>query len=197
LIALDRDRIVAKQRLRSAFTERRNCVPAREADLAGRALAAALLEERRVREARRVALYAASGGELPTRVTFEVLASTRAARLFPRIQGAEIVWARIDSWDELSSGQFGVPEPGGAPISDGLDRRDVVLVPGLAFDRAGWRLGRGGGHYDRAFSVSTDAPWLIGVGYAFQWIAEVPHDSRDRRVDAIVTEHGWVWRARG
>jgi 5-formyltetrahydrofolate cyclo-ligase len=67
----------------------------------------------------------------------------------------------------------------------------------MAFDRSGWRLGRGGGHYDRAFSESPGDPWLVGVGYAFQWIAEVPHDSRDRRVDAIVTENGWVWRARG
>jgi 5-formyltetrahydrofolate cyclo-ligase len=78
-----------------------------------------------------------------------------------------------------------------------LTRNDVVLLPGVAFDRNGWRLGRGGGHYDRAFPPGAESPWLVGVGYSFQWLAEVPHDSRDRRVDAIVTEHGWVWRARG
>ena len=108
-----------------------------------------------------------------------------------------MVWARAEDWDELTLDRFGIPSPGSPSIEDGLNRRDVVLAPGLAFDRAGWRLGRGGGHYDRAFPGSGDDPWLVGVGYAFQWITDVPHDSRDRRVDAIVTEHGWVWRARG
>jgi 5-formyltetrahydrofolate cyclo-ligase len=191
------DGAVAKQRLRSVFAQRRNRVSPHESELAGRTVAAAILEDRRVRDAKRVALYAASGGEIPTRPTFEALGSIRAVRLLPRIEGAEMVWVRVEDWDELLLGRFGVPAPGAAPIPGGLNRGDVVLLPGLAFDRAGWRLGRGGGHYDRAFPESNDDPWLVGVGFAFQWIAVVPHDSRDRRVDAIVTEHGWVWHARG
>ena len=160
-------------------------------------MAAALLEEKRVRGANRVALYAASAGELPTRMIFEALGSIRAVRLLPRLEGEQMIWARVEDWDELAPDRFGIPSPASPPIEDGLNRGDVVLAPGVAFDRAGWRLGRGGGHYDRAFREANDAPWLVGVGFAFQWIADVPHDSRDRRVDAIVTEHGWVWRARG
>ena len=191
------DGVVAKQRLRSAIAQRRNAVSAHEAELAARAVAGAVLEERRIRDATRVALYAASAGELPTRMTFDALGSIGAVRLLPRIDGEEIVWARVERWDELVKGRYGVPSPRSAPISARLNRCDVVLVPGMAFDRGGWRLGRGGGHYDRAFPESSDDPWLVGVAYQFQWVAEVPHDSRDRRVDAIVTEHGWVWRARG
>jgi 5-formyltetrahydrofolate cyclo-ligase len=103
----------------------------------------------------------------------------------------------VDDWDALAPGRFGVLEPLDSD-TERLSPADVVIVPGVAFDRSGWRLGRGGGHYDRAFPSGAPSPWLVGVGYSFQWIAEVPHDdSRDRRVDAIVTEHGWVWRARG
>ena len=72
-------------------------------------------------------------------------------------------------------------------------RRGFRLLPGLAFDCRGGRLGRGGGYFDRAFPPGTDAPRLIGVGYAFQVIQRVPSHSRDRYVDAIVTEQGLRW----
>jgi 5-formyltetrahydrofolate cyclo-ligase len=73
---------------------------------------------------------------------------------------------------------------------------DVAVVPGVAFDRAGHRLGRGGGSYDRAFGTAAAMPFLIGAGYAFQLRPHVPHESRDRSLDAIVTESGFVWPRR-
>jgi 5-formyltetrahydrofolate cyclo-ligase len=191
---LPRDGANAKRRLRDAFAERRRRVSPQEAAQAGAAIASAALEEPRVRRAARVALYVACDGELPTRALFEALGSLPVARLFPRIESGAIAWARVSEWDALAPGVFGIPEPSGP--REVLHASDVVFVPGLAFDRNGRRLGRGGGHYDRAFPPGVEAPWLVGVGYSFQWIAEIPHDSRDRRVDAIVTEHGWVWRSR-
>jgi len=68
----------------------------------------------------------------------------------------------------------------------------VVLLPGVAFDAQGNRLGRGGGHYDATFPVGEPGPLLIGLAWSFQLIPAVPHGSRDRRVDAIVTEDGCV-----
>jgi len=147
-----------------------------------------------VRRAARVALYAAFDGELPTRALFDALGSLSIARLLPRIEGGAITWARAPRWEALAPGGFGILEPSAEP--EPLHTSDVVFVPGIAFDRRGGRLGRGGGHYDRAFPRGAEAPWLVGVGYSFQWVAEIPRDSRDRRVDAIVTEHGWVWRSR-
>ena len=55
----------------------------------------------------------------------------------------------------------------------------------------GHRLGRGGGHYDRALAGSSAL--LVGAAFALQLVERVPHDSRDRSVDAIVTEHGVHW----
>ena len=185
----------AKRQLRSTLASRRSRVSPSDAAAAAASLADAVLEEPRIRSAERVALYAAQGGEIPTRALFEVLRSLSIVRLLPRFEGGTIAWGRAEDWDALAAGRFGILEPaeGGAKLT----RTDVVLLPGVAFDRNGWRLGRGGGHYDRAFPPGVESPWLVGVGYTFQWLAEVPHDSRDRRVDAIVTENGWVWRARG
>ena len=190
---MPRDGADAKRRLRTTLAERRRRVSPREAAQAAAALASAALEEPRVRCADRVALYAAFDGELPTRELFEALGS-KVTRLFPRIEDGAIAWARASAWEELTPGAYGIPEPSAAP--EALRTSDIVFVPGIAFDRSGRRLGRGGGHYDRAFPPGMEAPWLVGVGYSFQWIAEIPHDSRDRRVDAIVTEQGWVWRWR-
>ena len=67
----------------------------------------------------------------------------------------------------------------------------LVLVPGLAFDAHGGRLGRGAGYYDRALSGSAGVrPVCFGFGFAFQVVAEVPMESRDRFMDAILTEQG-------
>ena len=189
------DGAAAKRRLRAAFIERRRQVTPEYAETAAAAVARAAIEEPRIRRAPRVALYAAIDHELPTRALFESLTPLSVQRLLPRFEGEAIAWSCADDWNDLAPGRFGIPEPR-TSRREVLDANDVVLLPGIAFDRCGWRLGRGGGHYDLAFPPGTAGPWLVGIGYTFQWIVEVPHGSRDRRVDAIVTEHGWVWRAR-
>jgi 5-formyltetrahydrofolate cyclo-ligase len=192
---LPRDGADAKRRLRCALAERRRRVSQHDAEQAAAVLASAALEEPRVRRAGRVVLYAACDGELPTRALFDGLGALRIERLLPRLEPRGIAWARVTEWETLVPGGFGILEPIGAGKALGTD--DVVFVPGVGFDRNGGRLGRGGGHYDRALPAGAGSPWLVGVGYSFQWVAEVPCDSRDRRMDAIVTEHGWVWRSPG
>jgi 5-formyltetrahydrofolate cyclo-ligase len=74
---------------------------------------------------------------------------------------------------------------------------DLVLVPGVAFDRGGVRLGRGLGFYDRAFPVSAPrSPLLIGVAYQIQLVDALPSVETDRRVDAVITETGLHWAER-
>ncbi len=185
----------AKHRLRAELAAARRRVPPEVVDAAARAVAAAVVAEPRVRAARRVGLYAASHGELPTRPLFEALGELGGVtRVLPRVRPGGLEWAAIAAWGELVPGALGIPEPAG-PAEPPPAPGDVLLLPGLAFDPRGHRLGRGGGHYDRAYPPGAAAPWLIGVGYAFQIVDAVPHDSRDRRVDAIVSERGWVLRA--
>jgi 5-formyltetrahydrofolate cyclo-ligase len=77
--------------------------------------------------------------------------------------------------------------------SDAVDllAGDAVVVPGIAFDEAGHRLGRGRGYYDRTFPPEAiSAPWLFGFARDFQVVDHVPHGARDRRMDAVVTERG-------
>jgi 5-formyltetrahydrofolate cyclo-ligase len=165
-------------------------VPAAEAARAASRIAARLLGEPVLRSAPRVALYAALADEVPSRPLFEALVAAGKSCLFPRAQGPHaLAFARVTDWSELRPGRYGVLEPPAGAQAVALSEGDLVLVPGVAFDRAGHRLGRGGGFYDRAFPAGAPGgPRLWGIAYGFQLVDAVPHGPRDGRVEAVVTE---------
>jgi 5-formyltetrahydrofolate cyclo-ligase len=179
-----------KRRLRVALAAQRRAVGAEAAAAAGRMVAAQLLTAPELEAAGAVGLYAALPDEVPTRPIFEGLRRRGLVCLFPRMQGERgLVFHRVAAWDELRPGRHAVPEPPASAPLHAPGPGDVVLLPGMAFDARGHRLGRGSGCYDSAFPPgAAGAPLLFGVAYEFQVVSSVPHGSRDRRVDAIVTE---------
>ena len=186
----------AKGRLREVLAAQRT--GRRDASIAGDRVARALATRREVVGAGHVALYAALPDEVPTRPSFEVLREAGIARALPCPgPGGRLEFRQVEDWDELRPGRWNVLEPPPTAHVCALAEADVVLVPGVAFDRSGNRLGRGGGHYDATFPPGEAAPLLVGVAWEFQLVDAVPHGSRDRRVNAIVTERGWVWPAGG
>jgi 5-formyltetrahydrofolate cyclo-ligase len=88
----------------------------------------------------------------------------------------------------LQSGPFGIPEPEDGPLA----APDVLLVPLLAFDRHGYRLGYGGGHYDRTLAELRAQGGVTAIGLAFdaQEVAQVPICPYDERLDWILTPSG-------
>lgn len=94
---------------------------------------------------------------------------------------------------ELETGALGAREP--AAIKENqrsLGAAATILVPGLAFDRAGRRLGRGAGFYDRLLADPALRARRVGVAFAAQIVDEVPVEAHDMPLDAIVTEDGWI-----
>lgn len=100
---------------------------------------------------------------------------------------APLVFRRWRPEDALGHGSLGEPAP---PKDSPPVEPDVLLVPLLAFDRQGWRLGYGGGYYDRTLARLRASRQILAVGLAFaaQEADAVPHDERDQRLDWIVTE---------
>lgn len=96
---------------------------------------------------------------------------------------------KMSSREDLKLGPRGVREPvGETPFP--LGQIDLILVPGLAFDRKGGRLGRGGGHYDRILGRKDCVGKVIGACFALQIVPEVPREDHDSRVSALLTEQG-------
>jgi len=144
----------------------------------------------------RVALYAAVGSELPTRALFEALRAAGKRCLLPGVEGPEMpLWFEIvERWEDLRPGRYGVPEPEAGGDRIALGPGDLAVVPGLAFDQEGRRLGAGAGHYDRTFPPGWPAPFLVGFAFDLQRVERVPSAPHDRAMDVVVTERG-AWRA--
>ena len=102
---------------------------------------------------------------------------------YPRCQGDTLSFRPIASLSELVPGRFGVREPAAGPASAQLD---LILVPGLAFTADGSRLGRGAGFYDRFLSAIPATTVKIGVCFEFQRVSEIPQESHDVKMDAVV-----------
>ena len=106
---------------------------------------------------------------------------------FPRVvtKDQPLEFHHVPDGDVLEPGSFGIPEP----LSHWPKARpDLLLVPLLAFDADGHRLGYGGGFYDRTLALSK-VP-AIGIAYAGQEVAVLPHESHDAVLDAVLTECG-------
>lgn len=106
---------------------------------------------------------------------------------FPRVaaRGQPLEFHRVPDGEMLAPGVFGIHEP--------LDHwprvtPDILLVPLLAFDASGHRLGYGGGFYDR--TLEKLAVPAIGIAYAGQEAASLPHEAHDRTLDMVLTEQG-------
>jgi 5-formyltetrahydrofolate cyclo-ligase len=174
----------------------RAAITREQAERAGRAVAEHVAELPAFADAAHVALFASLSDELPTRPVFDAALASGKLALFPRVEGARLVFAPVGRWEDLRPGRYGVAEPPhdiAALVPDAL-----VLVPGVAFDARGGRLGRGGGYYDRTFASDAEPrPLLLGVGYAFQVVDAVPEERHDRRMDGVMTERGIRWAEGG
>ena len=110
-------------------------------------------------------------------------------------------WAAYTGPADLVRGRFGIPVPSAAPGPPELIAgADLVVVPAVAVDRLGNRLGRGGGYYDRSLELAGPRPRLLALVDAENLVDSVPVERHDRPVDAVVTEDGLLdfgtWHSR-
>ncbi len=142
----------------------------------------------------RIAAYWACHGELPLNLVLAAAAMREQHIFLPRIEGPrQMLFAPWKLGDPVEPNRYGIPEPVRAPDTQPPAAMDVVLVPLLAFDPRGHRLGHGGGYYDASFAFLRDAPrpsrpLLIGVGYGFQGVDELEPAAWDVRLDYIATD---------
>jgi 5-formyltetrahydrofolate cyclo-ligase len=136
------------------------------------------------------ALYRAFAGEVPTDLIRIAYLAAGARLFYPRVTGNRtLAFYRHLEGDGWETGPYGIAEPSN-PSGDGprLSGWDVVVVPGLAFDLRGNRLGRGFGYYDRFLGGLPESVPRVGLACAGQLVPEVPVDAWDVPVHALVTE---------
>lgn len=178
-----------KAQLRREFRRRRAAHSRAERRRAAERAATRLARCRWFRQARHVALYLPYGSELDT-APLRALCEHQGQRLYVPVirDGGQLRFARLAPGTRLRGNRYGIAEPSARRL-----RRpgslDVVIVPLTAFDRHGYRLGTGGGYYDRSFAQRRGRrPKLVGYAFATQQAEALPHETWDVRLDAVVTE---------
>lgn len=148
--------------------------------------------------ARRIAGYAATANEVDLDGWLRQRLAAGADVFLPWVDGADLRLGRVrDLGDDLAPGWRGLREPRHPVGSGGADpaRMDAAVVPGLAFDRSGRRLGQGGGHIDRLLARLRPAATVVGVVFSAHLVDDgmIPIAPHDMPVDIVVTDAG-VWR---
>ncbi|MCL2525459.1 MAG: 5-formyltetrahydrofolate cyclo-ligase [Coriobacteriia bacterium] len=138
------------------------------------------------------ASYAPRSGEANPNGFLDIIEKDGGARpnmAFPRVTGKAQLSMHYATVEELAPGSFGIAEPGADMPVARLADIDVILVPGLAFDAQGNRLGYGRGYFDRLLGSCDvcDLPLLIGITYDETLLESVPCETHDIKVDYIVT----------
>jgi 5-formyltetrahydrofolate cyclo-ligase len=154
---------------------------------AARALRDAVLELPQAQMAGTVAAYYSLASEPDTHGLVYALWKRGSYVLLPLLRpDADLDWASYEGPDSLRPGPRGLAEPAEPPRGmDAVARADLVLVPALAVDRGGVRLGRGGGSYDRALARVGPGVPTIALVYDGELLDEVPADDHDQRVRMV------------
>ncbi|MER6518920.1 5-formyltetrahydrofolate cyclo-ligase [Streptomyces sp. NPDC001553] len=185
---------------RELLAARRSLSPeARRA--AALALSRTALELPELADARTVAAYVSVGGEPGTRELLDALRAAGKRVLLPLLlPDNDLDWAVYEGPDSLAEaahpGKIRLLEPAGPPLGpDAVTGADAVLLPGLAVDRRGMRLGRGGGSYDRVLERLERAgarPALVVLLHDEEVVARVPEEPHDHPVQAVATPSGVI-----
>ena len=144
--------------------------------------------------ARVIMAYWAVRGELSLYSALQAVLESGRTLVMPRCEGMKLAACRIDRLEALHPGRMGIPEPDGSCQVIAPERIDLVIVPGVAFDRRGGRLGQGGGFYDR-FLPNLRAR-RVGACYDECMLPSVPMGESDVRMHAVLTPSA-LWRVEG
>lgn len=173
-----------KRELRALIGEKKRALTEAQIEQASAELARLLFAHPLYRNARTLYAYASYNQEVRTLpIIRRALADGKQVAL-PRVFGEKIRFLLITAPEELCDGYHGIPEPPESCLP-AQDRDALVLMPGLAFDREGHRMGYGGGFYDR-FLAAEPHP-TVALCYAFQLLPSLPVEPHDVPVNAVLS----------
>lgn len=173
--------MLSKKELRLQLIHKRKSISFHEVVEKSSNICEQIINHEKYKQAAVIYLYAAVNNE----VALDLLAKTAIAHnktiAYPKVEGYHMAFYSVTSPDELVNGYRNILEP---DITYPAPEPDLIIVPGVAFDTKGHRLGYGGGFYDRFLSKTK--VFSIGVSYDFQLLEEIPYDKHDIPLNTII-----------
>lgn len=174
-----------KKELRKKYTKVRAEVE--DKDLKDKLIRKNLRELDIYKKAKSVFVFISYRSEVDTKGIIEDILADGKKLLVPLVKGSEMIAVEVKGIDDLEPNKMGILEP-----KDGEEviEVDLTLTPGLAFDKAGYRLGYGGGYYDKFFAkVDTIR---MGIGYYDQFVESLVHEDYDKPLEYLLTDRGLI-----
>ncbi len=185
-----------KKEIRQRMVTLRNTMPEDQRTHSAYLACTAIMQEAAWNNATAIGAYVAFGAEMNTKLLLDAAWSSGKHVFLPRClpPKGHMEFIQCAGWDELTPDSYGILAPSGQQYLSVPLPRMLFIVPGVAYDGEGHRLGWGGGYYDRYFSRPAMQPaTLMGFCYAHQVVQSLPHEHFDVSVSAIATEKGITW----
>ncbi len=173
-----------KKELRKRIREQKRAMTPERIEQASRKLGEMFLETEQYRNAKTVYGYLPYNQEVCTVPMLEQALADGKKVAVPKVYGDEMKFIYMTDLTKVAKSDFGIPEPvADGPVAD--DPTALVLMPGLAFDKEGHRIGYGGGFYDKFLSQEPEHP-TIALCYDFQMLGQLPTEEFDIPVDCVL-----------
>lgn len=180
-----------KKQLREAVLASRDAMQPAVRAAASHAIVEKLCTFPQYRRAKVVLTYMGFGTEIETDVFFERIVADGKMAVLPRVDRASqaLILHSARKPSDLEVSKWGIREPRTDAPSVPVSAIEFVLIPGVAFDRAGNRLGYGRGYYDKLLSTAAPALARIAAGFSCQIVDVVPVGLHDEKIDSLITEN--------
>ncbi|SNB46338.1 5-formyltetrahydrofolate cyclo-ligase [Geobacter sp. DSM 9736] len=139
-------------------------------------------------QARSIALYAPIRNEVETGEVLAAALKMGKTVLFPSVAPEGLLFRTVETVHHLCPGAYGISEPTAERGIVDPEAADIIVVPGVAFDRSGRRIGYGKGYFDRALHRLEGSGRLVGFCFDFQLVDEIAGEPHDVQMDMIITE---------
>jgi len=180
-----------KEELRESLRGRLRALPEEEIAWKSYLICDAIQRMPEWQEAKIVGLFASLPTEPVMEFLWDDIRKSEKKVCYPKVNGETLSLILVGDPTELVTSRWQLREPVmREPNLQAVDKIDLILVPGLAFSTSGARLGRGGGFYDRLLARESLHAFKLGVCFDMQAFPELPVESHDITVDAVVTESG-------
>jgi len=177
-----------KRNLRRSMLAHRKSLSPEEFRSASLHIQKSFLETDNFRRARSVLVYSPINHEVDTELIVSCALNSGKKIAFPSVVGDELLFCEVQDLTSLKKGTFGILEPCAIGKIFTPEEADVVVVPGVAFDLSGHRIGYGKGYYDKMLQHLESQGKLVGLCYDFQLVDEILAEPHDVKMDMIITE---------
>ncbi|MBD3163874.1 5-formyltetrahydrofolate cyclo-ligase [Candidatus Woesearchaeota archaeon] len=174
-----------KAKLRKAILDRRKSISQDEAEEKSRIIIRKLKQQHAYKEAGTIMFYISKGNEVSTLdIIREELEKKEKKIIVPKVHGKGLLCCTLSDMDKMEYSCYGILEPEDEIIC-GLSDINLIIVPGIAFDSKGHRIGYGMGYYDSLLKKAASPK--IALAYDFQLVEKIPADEWDIKVDKVIT----------